>query len=244
MGRAAGADIDGYNRGLLLATPGFYKDLDVYTPGWLVFVNREGRRFIDETTEYAVMSGVIKEQLGGTVFAVFDEQARASAKLDPAHEAAYSEGFTFTWGPEKLNEQIQKGKVLKAQTLEELADLAGLQSSTFVTTVERYNRDVAQNMDSLFFKECRVLKPIATPPFYAAEIRPAIVCLTSTGLRVDADMRVLDANDVPIPGLFAGGEVTGSVLGERYIGGGNSIANAIVFGRVAGESAAGASKTR
>src|SRR3546814_18329580 len=82
------------------------------------------------------------------------------------------------------------------------------------------------------------MKPVAQPPFYAAEIRPAIVCLTSTGLRVDRDMHVLDCADRPIGGLFSAGEVSGGVLGDRYIGGGNSIANAIVFGRVAGEQAA------
>jgi fumarate reductase flavoprotein subunit len=38
--------------------------------------------------------------------------------------------------------------------------------------------------------------------------------------------------------LFAAGETAGGVLGERYIGGGNSIANAIVFGRIAGQQAA------
>src|SRR3546814_6530069 len=65
------------------------------------------------------------------------------------------------------------------------------------------------------------MKPVAQPPFYAAEIRPAIVCLTSTGLRVDRDMHVLDCADRPIGGLFSAGEVSGGVLGDRYIGGGN-----------------------
>src|SRR3546814_16705077 len=56
MGQEVGADIAGHNRGLLLTTPGFYRDLEVFVPGWLVYVNREGRRFINETTEYAVMA--------------------------------------------------------------------------------------------------------------------------------------------------------------------------------------------
>src|SRR3546814_5743362 len=59
MGQEVGADIAGHNRGLLLTTPGFYRDLEVFVPGWLVYVNREGRRFINETTEYAVMAGEI-----------------------------------------------------------------------------------------------------------------------------------------------------------------------------------------
>ena len=82
------------------------------------------------------------------------------------------------------------------------------------------------------------METIQTPPFYAVEIKPAIVCLTSTGLRIDADTHVLDQRDGIIKGLYAAGETTGGVLGERYIGGGNSIANAIVFGRIAGHQAA------
>ncbi|GAA1268802.1 hypothetical protein GCM10009609_34900 [Pseudonocardia aurantiaca] len=43
---------------------------------------------------------------------------------------------------------------------------------------------------------------------------------------------------MPIPGLFAAGEVAGGVFGDRYAGGGNAIANAVVFGRIAGRNAA------
>ena len=239
MAQAAGADIDGFNRGLLLPTPGFYKDLDVLLPSWLVLVNREGRRFIRENVEYAVMSGAIKEQLGGTVYAVFDEESRLNGKPDPAFEPYYKSGMlTFNWGAARIEEQQRKGKVLKSDSLEKLADLAGIEQATFVATVNRYNRDVANGADSLFYKDPAQLRPINKPPFYAAELRPAIVCLTSTGLRIDADTQVLRQSDEPVGGLFAAGEVTGSVLGERYIGGGNAVCNAVVFGRIAGEKAA------
>jgi fumarate reductase flavoprotein subunit len=41
-----------------------------------------------------------------------------------------------------------------------------------------------------------------------------------------------------VRGLYAAGETTGGVVGERYIGGGNYISNAIIFGRIAGRNAA------
>ena len=81
MGLDVGADLDGYNRGLLLPTPGFYRNLDVMLPSWLALVNREGRRFVCENIEYAVMSGVISSQLGGSAFAIFDEDSRRMASL-------------------------------------------------------------------------------------------------------------------------------------------------------------------
>ena len=70
------------------------------------------------------------------------------------------------------------------------------------------------------------------------EIRPATVCFTAYGLRIDRDARVLDRGSDPIPGLFAAGECTGGVVGAQYVGSGNSYANITVFGRIAGAAAA------
>lgn len=239
MGQAVGADIDGYNRGLLLPTPGFYKDLDVMLPSWLVLVNREGRRFVRENIEYAVMSGVIKDQLGGTCFAIFDDNARKHGKPDPTFAMAYKKGLLqFNWGTDRLDEQIKKGKVVQAQSIAELADKVGIAADALQHTLNRYNEDLARGMDSLFHKDAAQMVRVSEPPFYAAEIRPAVVCLTSTGLRTDDEARVLRASGIPIPGLFAAGEVSGSVHGERYAGGGNAVGNAVIYGLVAGENAA------
>jgi fumarate reductase flavoprotein subunit len=201
-------------------------------------VNAQGRRFVDETAAYAVMAGVIKEQ-GGRCWAVFDEASRADAKPAPQFADAFASGvLPLNWVADVLAQQIAAGRILSADTLEALAKRAGIAPGGLAATVTRYNGDCAAGRDTAFFKDAAQLRPIATPPFYAAEVRPAIVCLTSCGPRIDPDTRVLDANERAIPGLFAAGEVTGNALGERYIGGGNSIANAIVFGRIAGRSAA------
>ncbi len=82
------------------------------------------------------------------------------------------------------------------------------------------------------------LEPIATPPFYGAELRPATVASTACGLRIDPDAGVRGADGTRIAGLFAAGECTGGVVGAQYVGSGNNYANCVVFGRVAGASAA------
>ena len=239
MGEAAGADIVGHNRGLLLTTPNFKKELEAYAPGWLVYVNREGRRFVDETAAYAVMAGVIREQTGGSCFAMFDDVARREARPYREFEDAFTAGMiTLNWVTEELDAQIAAGKVIKADSLAELARRCGIRPGALESTVEVYNADVEAGVDSRFFKKAEEMKPVATAPFYAAEMRPAIVCLTSTGLRINAGTQVLDHGDRVIRGLYAAGETTGGVLGDRYIGGGNSIANAIVFGRISGQQAA------
>jgi len=76
-----------------------------------------------------------------------------------------------------------------------------------------------------------------SPPFYAARLVPGELVCTHTGLRIDPSARVLDAVGDVIPGLYAAGEAGGGVLGNRYVGGGNAIANALTMGRIAGLTA-------
>ena len=57
------------------------------------------------------------------------------------------------------------------------------------------------------------------------------------GVVIDARCRVLRADGTPVPGLFAAGEVTGGVHGRNRVGG-NAGTEVLVFGRIAGESAA------
>jgi fumarate reductase flavoprotein subunit len=82
------------------------------------------------------------------------------------------------------------------------------------------------------------MRPVATPPFYAVEVRPAIIAWTGAGLRIDAEARVIGRDERPIAGLFAAGETVGSLHGDRYIGGGGSFGPSLVFGKIAGENAA------
>jgi fumarate reductase flavoprotein subunit len=231
MGEAIGADLAGINRGLLLVTPGFARDLEVYLPGWLVYVNRDGRRFVDEAIEYSVLAAVLKEQVGGECFAIFDEASRAAACSSPTRPAP-------NWTADRLAQLVEAGKILRAGSLSALADAAGIRASTLATTIGTYNAWCATGADRSFFKPADALRPVQAAPFYAVRIRPAIVCWTGAGLRIDAEARVLDTADQPIPGLYAAGETTGGMFGECYAAGGASIANAIVFGRIAGRNAA------
>lgn len=57
------------------------------------------------------------------------------------------------------------------------------------------------------------------------------------GVVVDPACCVLDAAGAPIPGLFAAGEVTGGLHGVNRLGG-NAGTETLVFGRIAGTSAA------
>ncbi len=57
------------------------------------------------------------------------------------------------------------------------------------------------------------------------------------GVVIDSACRVLRPDGTPIPGLFAAGEVTGGLHGINRLGG-NAGTETLVFGKIAGESAA------
>src|SRR5205085_11885672 len=79
--------------------------------------------------------------------------------------------------------------------------------------------------------------PIDEGPFYACEVLPGDIG-TCGGLVTDEFARVLDTNDTPIPGLYATGNSTATVMGRKYLGPGASIANTMVFGYIAARHAA------
>jgi len=239
LGQRAGAAIAGHDRGLLLLTPAFEQKLEVDPPHWLIYVNRDGRRFVRESAPYAVMSGLAEAQPGSIVFAVFDEASLRQSEPSSEVAAGIESGIvTYQWRYDHIQAQVAKGKAFASESLAELARRAGIDPIGLERTVAEYNSCVTHGADLGFFKEQEALRPIHEPPYYAVQMMPATICLTSAGLAIDPHARVLDPGGRPIPGLYAAGETTGGVLGERYVGGGNSIANAVVFGRIAGRAAA------
>ena len=76
------------------------------------------------------------------------------------------------------------------------------------------------------------LAPLARPPFYAARIVPGDLG-TKGGLRTDERARVLRADGTVIPGLYAAGNASASVMGHSYAGAGATIGPAMTFGYLA-----------
>jgi fumarate reductase flavoprotein subunit len=238
----AGADVVGHDRALVIPTPDFARTIEVYFPGWLVMVDRAGARRVDESTSYAVMQ--LAHRRHGPLFAVFDDRAKKASQ--PGEAPAYKQAIPgvdpktmpSNWTEPVIDEMVAAGRVRRAPTLEDLARLLAVDPAGLVATIDRYNRDADTGRDREFEKDAKFLEDVSTPPFYGVELRLGVLCLTSKGLRIDADARVLDRSGRPIPGLYSAGECTGGVLGDVYVGSGNSYANCLVFGRVAGRSAA------
>ena len=234
----AGAAIDGHNRGH--AIPALRAHDEEFSGQfrtvfrWFVYLDAQGRRFVDESAYLSVAAEAIRAR-GGNCWAVFDEPARL--RIGP--QLALAELFTGQPLPEgALSEHEAAGRVVRAGTLGALAERTGMDADLLERTIERFNADCTRGTDGAFGKHPKTLRSVQTPPFYAAQVAPLLVAVTGCGPRTDPEARVLDDVDRPIPGLYAAGEATGSWMGDVYVASGNSIANSIVFGRIAGGGAA------
>lgn len=116
---------------------------------------------------------------------------------------------------EQLEIDLAAGTIQQADTLEELAEIAGFDKDIFLRNVERYNELCAGGVDLDFYKSPVWMTPIDTPPFYVSK---HVVSITSTrgGLKINDEMQVLDKAGMPIPGLYAAGNTAGSFYGNVY----------------------------
>lgn len=235
FGDQVGSALAGQGWGMLLVTA-YFQRLHHWQSGFpplaRILVDPSGRRFMDEDASYAVAAGIVDDQ-GGTVWMVFDEAGRESL----------AEGYPH-WSPANVASEADAGRTHRAATVAELAPMFGADPQVLEATIARWNTHLPRGADpdflrheSLAAKGAPPPAPIARGPFYAVRCRPAELAVSHTGLLVDEDARVLDAKDEVIPGLFAAGEACGGILGNRYVGGGTAIANAIVNGRSAGQTA-------
>jgi succinate dehydrogenase/fumarate reductase flavoprotein subunit len=140
----------------------------------------------------------------------------------------------YEWSSDNSAE-VEKGWVVKADTIEELASKIGVDPAGLSQTISNYNGYCAAKQDTEFGRSASVLLPVQTPPYYASELCMTLVN-TQGGPKHNKNTQVLDTNDRPIPRLYAAGEL-GSIFGHLYTGGQN-FPEALGFGRVAGGNAA------
>lgn len=181
-----------------------------------LFVNKDGKRFVDETgqsTDIALQIYLQPEDIG---YGIDD------SKSDRVED--YEKG-------------VEQGLILKGETLEELADLMGVNKENFLATVKKYNETVENGTEDEFGSIIEKMKPPTKGPFYAVPTRACIIG-TMPGLMVNENCEVLGSNGQPIENLFAAGElVFGNIFNRVYPATGTAIAQAIYTGKIAGEAA-------
>ena len=184
-----------------------------------ILVNANGERFTDEVSTRDKVSAAEIAQPGSFSWLIVD-QAMADA-------SNVIQGY------------ITKGYTKQGATYEELAKEIEVDPATFAATMEKWNGCVEAKTDADFGRTS-FANPLNTAPYYAIKVS-AGVHHTMGGVVINSSTEVLKEDGSIIPGLFAAGEVTGGVHGANRLGG-TAVADFVVFGRIAGASAAAFAK--
>ena len=180
-----------------------------------ILVNQDGKRFTDELLTRDVVSAAELEQPGSYAYIIFDQRLREGLK---ATEKYISTGIT-----------------VEGETIEDLAEKIDVDPKTLAETLSNWNKYVADKNDPDFGRTTGMEMDLSQAPYYAIKIAPGIHH-TMGGVHIDTSAKVIDTDGNAIPGLFAAGEVVGGVHGGNRIGG-NAVADIVVFGKIASDSA-------
>lgn len=219
-------------------------------PG-LIMVRADGKRFANEADSYHdVMQALIAATPAG-------QPVQAWLVCDHDFMRHYGLGAAKP-APMPLGPMLANGYVKRGRTLAELAHACGIAADGLERTVQRYNAMALAGQDEDFAKgetpynrmqgdapfaaeqgwpnPC--MGPIERGPFYAVRVVAGSLG-TFSGLKVNAQAQVLDAQGATIPGLYAGGNDMESLMAGHYPAGGITLGPAMTFGWLAAHHAAG-----
>lgn len=228
MGKAIGANVIGMSDIQVhpCGTPGTGLMEMIRTSGRnRLFINTDGNRFVNEGAARDVLAKAIFAQKGATYYVLVNHLRYPALDWVDANGA-------------RVADMIELGRVVAADTLDELAKKLNMPAENLKKAVADYNAVVAgKAKDPLgFLANNKADKQMTEGPWYACQKVPT-VHHTMGGLQINANAQVIDVNGKVIPGLYAAGETTGGIHGSNRLGG-NAIADVMVFGRTAGTNAA------
>ena len=225
MAKAVGAATNGMEFTQLMAVSDpesgdlFTGLLPQSTADYIMF-NSNGERFVNECAARDALA-IAAFDNGGLFYMIADINIAEDAR------------WLSDWETE-----VERGNAIMADTLEELADKIGYSEEAkknFLEGIEKYNQYVEEGHDPDFEKSSFNMK-VVEAPFFATPRKPALHH-TMGGLTIDTGAHVMTESGEAIPGLYAAGEVCGGIHAGNRLGG-NAVADAFVFGRIAGENAA------
>lgn len=216
-------------------------------PGILA-VNQKGERFTNEARSYHEFA--MAQYATGTLpaYLITDRDGLEKYGLGMVRPGAR--------GAKAL---IADGYLKEAPSLRALAAKLGVDADQLTATVKRFNsfaetgKDLDFNRGETVYERANgdathtgpnpTLGVIAQGPFYGVELMPGDIG-AATGLATDEHARLINADNRPIPGLYACGNDMQSIMGGVYPGPGITIGPAITFGYIAAKDAAARAKTR
>lgn len=189
-----------------------------------IIVNKDGKRFVDESKSYKLVGDAALIQKGAMGYQIFDATIRDIAEKDPLA---------------RFKRLSDRGRIQSASTLKELAGKISVPADVFEATVLEYNANVGKGADPQFGRATLVAgfgKPVKIdkPPYYAFP-STAYILGTYGGILTDAKAQVVNIFGDVIPGLYAAGEIVGGVHGAAYMTG-TAFGKALIFGRLAAKT--------
>ncbi len=176
-----------------------------------LMLDDEGRRFFNEECPMSSWNIPIKyhyHDKAPTMYRIFDSSfAEKYASCPNLASCEMLDGMLVA------QEEYGKKGVYRADTIEGLCEMWGVEPAPFVESVERYNELCAEGLDEDFGKAAQYMQALDTPPFYGLKYEPGLAAING-GVEVDANYQVLNATTwEPIPGLFACGVDAGDLCG-------------------------------
>lgn len=246
MAADVGAQLDHMDQALIMGTtPVTYEGnlqgqpaADYFLPHSMI-VNKRGKRFVNE-----------KQMNVGLAFAEKDPTTGTPAHL-PAWRI-YDSQFAAKY-PHALPKKSVPGNYFKSDTLSELAHLINVDPQGLQATAQRFSDFARKGVDDDFDRGASVwdrrrggdpshtpnptLGTIEEPPFYAMPFKASFLG-TKGGPRTNERAEVLNVNDIPIPGLYAAGNVMANSFGSKGVGAGTTLGPCLTWGYIAGLNAA------
>ena len=213
-----------------------------------LLVNLLGERFMNEEASGnpTFTGNAVIRQKGRCAWRIFDSAAAKHYEKVGFDWINYMNPATKVQNFEAEFKQTYAGNpyVFEANSLEDIADKAGINPAGLKKTVEEYNKACENGRDDMFHKSPEFLRPIKQPPFYAAKYVPGGYG-TLGGIKINYKTEVVTENCDTIPGLYAAGTDANSIYADSYIFifPGNTMSFAINSGRISGENAAEYVKT-
>ena len=202
-----------------------------------IYVNRDGKRFVDENAGLGVLTDKTIEQPGSIAYIVMDDAAWKQY-------VAKSLEDKLVPSAESLNEWtkiVNNGHPVMAvsKSLEDAAKQMGIDPKGLEATVKHWNDMVKAGSDKDFSR--RLTGGLAEGGTWRIVEQKVRYQTTLGGLKADGAMRILKKDGSAIPGLYGAGCVVGGANGADSM---TAMMNswAIVSGVVAAESAASYAK--
>jgi 3-oxosteroid 1-dehydrogenase len=225
----------------------------VHVPGWprpmglfaerslpgLVIVNQRGERFANEALPYLEAGAAMYDSATVPSWVIFDARFRHKYPFGPIGPG---------WGaPDSVLPKRVKKILVKKDTIAEIADSTGIDPQGLSKTIDLNNeyaltgKDLDFQRGDLFYERYYgderhspnpCIANIGKAPYYALPLYPGDIG-TKGGVLTNQNAQALNESGVEIDGLYAVGNTSSAVMGDKYLGAGATLGPAMTFGYLA-----------